>query len=289
MERVRGFSPAQWAPGRARNWDQSFFVSGNETPDPSFLEHLQGMETGRDAWLKARYEERPKRASRARNRPLAHFRLGDEVVFCRRGKGSVARRHTKGRFHEGAVVLATSTEIGEEDGSRKPRKVVWITHGTLIKCAPEQLRYSSGRARQLANVGQAQKLPWTHEVLDGCAKDNMKPCRLMLHQRKTRQVTSQKDWMMIHHQCGSMRQDKSRENLEMQPSASSSVTRPRGEAVLSQTVENITTQAEQLVRKVSKSPTKSSKQESRAVFLSTDVTSGASQQKRFVNRRGQFN
>ena len=107
----------------------------------------------------------------------------------------------------------------------------------------------------------------------------------MLHQRKT----SQKDWMVIHHQPGSMRQDKSRENLEMQPSASSSVTRPRGEAVLSQTVENIPTQAEQPVRKVSKIPTKSSKQESRAVFLSTDVTSSASQQKRFVNRREQFN
>ena len=87
MERVRGFSPAQWALGRSPNWDQSFFDSGNETPDPSFLEHLQGMETARDAWLKARNEERIKRASRSRNRPLAHFRPGDEVDFWRRGKG----------------------------------------------------------------------------------------------------------------------------------------------------------------------------------------------------------
>ena len=30
MERARGFSPAQWALGRARNWDQSFFECGNE-------------------------------------------------------------------------------------------------------------------------------------------------------------------------------------------------------------------------------------------------------------------
>ena len=44
---------------------------------------------------------------------------------------------------------------------------------------------------------------------------------------------------------------------------------------------NIPMQAEQPVRKVSKSPTKSSKQESRAVFLSVDVTSSALQQKRF--------
>ena len=40
---------------------------GNETPAPSFLEHVQGMETARDTWLKVRNEERLKRASRARN------------------------------------------------------------------------------------------------------------------------------------------------------------------------------------------------------------------------------
>ena len=72
MERFRGFSPAQWALGRSPNWD-SFFDTGDETPAPSFLEHLQGMETARDAWLKARNEERLKRVARARNRPLAHF------------------------------------------------------------------------------------------------------------------------------------------------------------------------------------------------------------------------
>ena len=37
--------------------DQSFFDSGNETPAPSFLEYLQGMETARDAWLKEHLEQ----------------------------------------------------------------------------------------------------------------------------------------------------------------------------------------------------------------------------------------
>ena len=76
--------------------------------------------------------------------------------------------------------------------------------------------------------------------------------------------------------------------LEMQTSLSSSLARPRGEAELSQRVENTPMQAEQHVRKVSQNPTKFPKQESRAVFLSMDVTSSASQQKRFVNRPGQF-
>ena len=83
-----------------------------------FLEHLQGMEAAGDAWLKARKEEGLKRASRARNRPLAYFRLGDDVDFWRRGKGKGARPHIKGRFHRGAAVLATNTDIDEEDGSR---------------------------------------------------------------------------------------------------------------------------------------------------------------------------
>ena len=112
MERVRGFSPAQWALGRAPNWDQSFFDSGNETPDPSFLEHLHGMETARDAWLKACNVERPKRASRASNRLLAHFRPGDEVDLWRRGKCKGARRHIKRQ------VSRRSCGVGDEHGNR---------------------------------------------------------------------------------------------------------------------------------------------------------------------------
>ena len=66
------------------------------------------------------------------------------------------------------MVLETSTEIDEEYGSPKPRKVIWIIHaGNMIKCTPDHLRYSSERARQLANLGPAQRLPWTHEGLDG--------------------------------------------------------------------------------------------------------------------------
>ena len=119
MERVRGFSPAQWALGRAPNWDHSFFDNGNETP--SFLEHLQGMETARDAQPKARNEERLKRASRARNRPLAHLRLATKWTSGDEAKARVRDHTSKAGFTE-AVVLATSTEIDEEDGSRKPRQ-----------------------------------------------------------------------------------------------------------------------------------------------------------------------
>ena len=101
MERVRGFSPAQLALGRSPNSDHS-----------SFLEHLQVMETARDAWLKVRNEERLKRVSRARIRPLAHFRFGDEVDFWRRGKGKGTRPHIKRQ------VSRRSSVVGDEDGNR---------------------------------------------------------------------------------------------------------------------------------------------------------------------------
>ena len=91
MERVRGFSPAQWALGRSPNWDQSFFDGGNETPGPSFLNICKG-------WKQP--ETRLKRVSRARNRPLAHFRPGDEVDFWRRGKGKGATTSKAGFAEE---------------------------------------------------------------------------------------------------------------------------------------------------------------------------------------------
>ena len=290
MERVRGFSPAQWALGRSTNWDQSFFDRGNETRAPSFLKYLQGMETARDAWLKVRHQGRLKRAPRARNRPLAHFRLGEEVDIWRRGKGKGTRPHIKGRFHGGAVVLATSTEIDEEDESRKPRRVVWIIHaGTLIKCALEHWRYSSERTRQLASMGQAQRLLWTHEGLDGW---------LRKRQYENLPMDATPDEENTEDEAEGLEDDSSaaweyeirqvKRNLEMQPSSSSSLAQPRDEAVLSQPVEKTHMQVEQTVRKVSKKPTQSKNQESRAVFWSMDVTSSASQQKRFVNRPGQF-
>ena len=101
--------------------------------------------------------------------------------------------------------------------------------------------------------------------MDGCEKDSMKTCRWMLHQMKTRQMTIWKE-------------DKSsqvKRKLEMQQSSSSSL-------AVKQSCHRQTKN-----RKVSKQPAKYSKQESRALLLSMDVTRSTSQQQRFVNRPGQ--
>ena len=117
-------------------------------------------------------------------------------------------------------------------------KVVWNTHaGTLIKGALEQLRYSSERARQLANMGQAQRLPWTHEGLDGWLRKGQYG-DLTTDAPPDEDETDDKqegDWKMIHQQPGSMRQDKSRENWSCSRVHRVALERPRGEEVLSQT------------------------------------------------------
>ena len=113
----------------------------------------------RVAWLKARTKERLKRASRAGKKTLGTFQ-----TWRRSGLLETKQRQRRATTHQRQVsrrscaARATSTEIDDEDGSRKPRNVVWITHaGTLIKCAPEQLRYSSERARLLANMGSTRR------------------------------------------------------------------------------------------------------------------------------------
>ena len=206
-----------------KNWDLSFVDSGNETPAPSFLEYLQGMEIVRDAWLKVRNEERL-------------------------------------------------------DESRKQRKVVWIIHaGTLIKCAPEHLRYSSERARQLASMGQAQRLPWAHEGLDGWLRkrqyENL-PMDATPDEEDTedeaegREDDSSAAWEYETRQV--------KRKLEMQPSSSSSLGQPRDEAVLSQPVEKTHMHVEQTVRKrCPRSQRSPINQGSLAVFQSIDVTSSA--------------
>ena len=225
MERVRGFSPAQRALGRAPNWDQSFFDCGNETPDPSFLEHLQGTETATDAWLKSRNEERLKRA---KNGPLAHFRPGDEVDFWRRGKGT----HIKDRFHGRAVVLATSTEIDEEDGSRKP----------------------------LENMGQAQRLPWTHEVLHGWLRKGQHE-DLSMDAPPDEDKTDDEPGLEDDSSAAwehEKRQVKRKLEYSRVPRVASRV--QRGKALLSQT-------EKKPVRKVSKQPAKSSKAKTTSRFF----------------------
>ena len=77
----------------------------------------------------------------------------------------------EGRMPWWSSGACATKDVEEEHGARNPRKVMSIIHvGILPKCAPEQLRYSSERVRQLPLIGKAQKLLWTSEGLDAQRK-----------------------------------------------------------------------------------------------------------------------
>ena len=129
-----------------------------------------------------------------------------------------------------------------------------------MKCALERLRYSSERARQLANMGQAQRLPWTHEGLDGWLRkgqyEDLSTDAPPDEDKTNDDPEGLEDGSSVvwEHET---RQDKSREIWRCSRVHRVASARPRGEAVLSQTVENFPMRAEQPVRKVSKNPPKS--------------------------------
>ena len=136
--------------------------------------------------------------------------------------------------------------VGDEHGNRRGRwipktaEIIWILYtGRLIICAPEHLRYSSDRAQQLANMGQAQRLPWTHESLDGWLRKGQYESLPMIDTPDADDTYEDDEGLKADSSAAWEHETRQvKRKLEMQPSSSSSLAHPRDEAVLSQTVEN---------------------------------------------------
>ena len=138
-------------------------------------------------------------------------------------------------------------------------------------------------------MGQAQRLPWTHEGLDGWLRKGQYESLPMIDTPDNHNTDEDEDGVKYDSSAAWEQETRQvKRKLEMQPSSSSSLASPRSEVALSQTGENTPRQTGQPMQKLFKPSTRTQKQESRAVFLSMDVTNSASQQRRFVNRPGQF-
>ena len=284
LERVRGFSPAQWAMGRQPNWNLDLHDVGNDYPEPTMARKLQVMDEARQAWLQAKNTARLNRAARARKRHQDTYRPGDEVDFWRRGKGRGTRPHVKGMFHGGAVVLATSTEIDSETGDRSPRKVVWIIHaGNILKCAPEQLKYSSERARQLAAMGQPRQLPWTIEGIDEwlnrgqyedirVTAEELEAADDDAHDEDMPALPEAPGWRAAERDVRRRLRAKTPMNRPATPAAASSLADPAPRPQR---------------RGRSRSPRAAEGRQNHAVFVSMEVNSNR-HQRQFVNRPGAF-
>ena len=114
-------------------------------------------------------------------------------------------------------------------------------------------------------MGQAQRLPWTHEGLDGWLRKGHYESLPITDTPDDRSTDEDEEGLKDDSSAASEQETRqAKRKLEMQPSSSSSLARQRSEAAL-----------------MSRPSNKTRKQEPRAVFLSMDVTSSSITTKAF--------
>jgi hypothetical protein len=174
VERVRGYSPAQWALGRQPTWTEELHdgedgdtVNLGREGTEAFAKRMAIQARARAIAEEELLNERLLRAQKAKHRKDRIFCPGDTVFAWRYGmektKGQGQKRGTglnKGAWYGPAVVLGTETT--ELDGERVPGSIIWVVvNGRLWRCAPQQLRRAS--EREVAEETLMQRRPWTFE------------------------------------------------------------------------------------------------------------------------------
>ena len=171
VERVRGYSPMQWALGRNPTWADQLHdadegddhVNIAREGSEEFAKRLKISANARKISEEELLRGRIERAQRAKHRKDIIFLPGDTVFAWRLGKNVQGKNKTgvnKGQWYGPATVLGTETN--EENGVRRPAAVVWVVvNNRLWRCAPQQLRKASGR--EVAMEELRQRRPWTFE------------------------------------------------------------------------------------------------------------------------------
>ena len=172
VDKVRGFSPAQWAFGRQPNWSGTLHeepedeVNISRDTTDSFRKRLELEIEAKRIYEKHQLNEKMLRAQRAKHRKDLVFSPGDVVYAWRVGVNKV-QGSKKTKLHQGAwfgpaVVLGTESRT---DGDTViPCAVIWIViNDRLWRCAPQQLRRAS--EREHAEQTLLQPKPWTFESI----------------------------------------------------------------------------------------------------------------------------
>ena len=167
---VHGFTPAQWALGRAPSWQQAMHDESDDIVNiardghEAFAQRMLEQISARKIWQEEELKKKIQRAERAKHRRDKVFIPGELVFAWRLGNSKTAGTKKEG-LHKGAWygpchVLGTESKI--ENGQVFPGRIVWITIGDrLWRCAPQQLRRASEREHSEAIL--QQKKPWTFE------------------------------------------------------------------------------------------------------------------------------
>ena len=169
VDRVRGYSPSQWAFGRQPSWtgdlhDDAEEVNLSRDTSEAFQRKLQLQISARSIFEKEQLNQKLLRAARVQHRKENIFTPG-EICFVWRLGGKLAGTKKTG-LHRGAwygpgTILGTESKISEE-GTVEPGAIVWvIMNDRLWRCAASQIR--RGSEREVAEHTLLQKKPWTFE------------------------------------------------------------------------------------------------------------------------------
>ena len=168
-ERVHGYSPSQWAFGRAPTWSNTLHEEKAGTnlardSNEAYQEHLKMQISARKCFEEEILRQKIQRAQRAKHRKDTVFVPGDLVFIWRLGTGKLAGTKKTG-LHKGAWIgpgIVLGTESREHDGVMFPSAVVWVVvNDRLWRCAPEQVRRASEREHAEQTLTQVR--PWTFE------------------------------------------------------------------------------------------------------------------------------
>ena len=172
---VHGFTPAQWAVGRAPSWQNLLHEEGEDTVNISrdsheaFARKMHEQISARKIWQEEDVKRKLQRAQRARLRKDRMFVPGELVYAWRLGMNTMPGTARSQGIHKGAwygpaTVLGTETRT--ENGQTTPGNIVWIIiSDRLWRCAPQQLRRAS--EREHAQHVLTQDRPWTFEGITG--------------------------------------------------------------------------------------------------------------------------
>ena len=172
VDRVRGYTPSQWAFGKQPSWTDDLIdedaADTNLSRDVSqtFQEKLELQAQARAVYEKEQLNQKFLRAARVQHRKDRNFIPGELVYVWRLGGKLSGTKKTglhRGAWYGPGTILGTESKISEA-GLVEPGAVIWVVmNDRLWRCAAQQIR--RGSDREVAQHTLLQQRPWTFENL----------------------------------------------------------------------------------------------------------------------------
>ena len=136
LERVKHYSPNQWAFGASKPFWEDAMIAPTET----FKDVIELRMRAQNLFIREKAHERILTATRSKTRQHTIYEPGQKVMVWRAGKGTKSKPNWGGRWIGPAVVLV------HQRNAEGPTKIVWCSlGGKLYRVAPEHLRPATER------------------------------------------------------------------------------------------------------------------------------------------------